>query len=262
MFDAHAHLQAPRLGSDRETLLRTAAAAGVTGVCCCATSPEDWDAVADLAKRPAPLVIVPAFGIHPWFSETLPEGWADRLEQLLDAHPTAALGEIGLDGIRKTIPLERQRQCLTVQLACAAARHIPVILHGARAWEALLETITPFAGTIPGFLIHGFSGSADQMKRFLALGASISIAGSVCNPEAKKIRWAAAELPDSQLLIETDAPDLFPIGGTPLPGAPAGKPVNHPANLRRVLETVADLRGVSPETIADLTGANARRILL
>ena len=262
MFDAHAHLQDARLAGNRDAVLRMAAEEGVTGVCCCATSPADWESVAAFIRGPSPFVVVPAFGIHPWYAENLPEGWLDRLNRMLDAHPAAALGEVGLDGIRKTIPLDLQRQCLVSQLELAASRRIPVILHGARAWEPLLETIRPFREKIPGFLIHGFSGSADQMRRFLDLGAALSIAGSVCNPQAKKIRAAAKELPDSQLLIETDSPDLFPVGGVSLPGAPSGKPVNHPANLKRVLETVAALRDTSPEAIADLTGANARRILL
>ncbi|MBP5226244.1 MAG: TatD family hydrolase [Kiritimatiellae bacterium] len=262
MFDAHAHLQDTRLSGNREVVLRRAAETGVTGVCCCATSPADWDAVAAFIRDPTPFVVVPAFGVHPWYAENLPADWLERLNRTLDAHPAAALGEVGLDGIRKSIPFEVQRQCLVSQLELAACHRIPVVLHGARAWEPLLETIRPFREKIPGFLIHGFSGSPDQMRRFLDLGAAISIAGSVCNPQAKKIRAAAKELPDSQLLIETDSPDLFPVGGTSLPGTPAGKPVNHPANLRQVLETVAALRDATPDAIADLTGANARRILL
>jgi Tat protein secretion system quality control protein TatD with DNase activity len=41
-----------------------------------------------------------------------------------------------------------------------------------------------------------------------------------------------------------------------------GKPVNQPTNLRRVLEELARLRNTTPEAVSDLSGANARRVLL
>jgi TatD DNase family protein len=109
---------------------------------------------------------------------------------------------------------------------------------------------------------HGFGGSAEILKQMLDMGGYVSFAGSVCNPRAEKIRAAAREIPDSQILIETDTPDLFPAGGRPAAIGADGKPLNQPANLVRVLREVAALRGVSPEALSDLTGANARRVFL
>jgi TatD DNase family protein len=109
---------------------------------------------------------------------------------------------------------------------------------------------------------HGFGGSAEILRQILDMGGYVSFAGSVCNPRAEKIRAAAREVPDSQLLIETDTPDLFPPGGQAAVIGANGKPLNQPSNLACVLREVAALRGVSPETLSDLTGANARRVLL
>jgi TatD DNase family protein len=262
MFDAHTHLQDPRLAEVFGELVRLASEAQVTGVCCCGTAPEDWEATHRLAAQPLPFVLVPAFGVHPWYVRFLPEDWFEALEAYLDANPVAAIGEIGLDGVLDDIPKELQEAVLARQLALAEQARRPVVLHGARAWGRLVDFLKPCARRLPGFVAHGFGGSAEILKQLLNMGGYVSFAGSVCNPKAEKIRAAAREIPDSQILVETDAPDLFPKGGTPIAAGAGGKPLNHPANLARVLAEVAALRGVSPEELSDITGANARRLFL
>ena len=262
MFDAHTHLQDPRLRDVQDEVVQAAAAAKVTGVCCCGTTPDDWEAVHRLAQRPLPFVLVPAFGVHPWYVRHLPADWFERLEACLDANPVAALGEIGLDGVLDDVPMELQERVLVRQLAFAERVRRPVVLHGARAWGRLLEVLKPYARRLPGFVAHGFGGSAEILRQILSMGGYVSFAGSVCNPRAEKIRAAAREIPDSQLLVETDAPDLFPAGGRPAAVGADRKPLNQPANLSFVLAAVAELRGLAPEAVSDLTGANARRVFL
>jgi TatD DNase family protein len=88
----------------------------------------------------------------------------------------------------------------------------------------------------------------------------ISFSGTLCNVNATKVRLAAQTVPTDRLLIETDSPDLFPTGGKTLPNDKADKPVNHPGNLSFVCNTLATLRNVAPETIAELTTENAKRL--
>ena len=262
VFDAHTHLQDPRLSRVFDEMVRQAAQSGVTGVCCCGTAPDDWPAVQALARAPLPFVLVPAFGVHPWYVQSLPDAWCETLEAALDDNPVAALGEIGLDGVRGDVPMALQEEVFVRQLQLAERAGRPVVLHGARAWGRLVEVLRPYARRVPGFVAHGFGGSAEILKQILNMGGYVSFAGSVCNPKAEKIRAAAREIPESQLLIETDTPDLFPAGGCPAAVGADGKPLNQPANLARVLAEVAALRGCSPEALSDLTGANARRVFL
>lgn len=262
MFDAHTHLQDPRLSDVLDEVVRQAALANVTGVCCCGTGPDDWAATHRLAQKPMPFVLVPAFGVHPWYVRFLPADWFETLEAYLDKNPVAAIGEVGLDGVLDGIPMELQEKVLIRQLEFAERCRRPVVLHGARAWGRLVEVLKPCARRLPGFVAHGFGGSAEILKQILNMGGYVSFAGSVCNPKAEKIRAAAREIPDSQLLIETDSPDLFPAGGCAALIGANGKPLNQPSNLGRVLNDVAALRGVTPEALSDLTGANARRVFL
>ncbi len=262
MFDSHTHLQDPRLSGVFDEVIQRAAQAGVTGVCCCGTTPDDWESTSLVACSSLPFVVVPAFGVHPWYVRHLPSDWFSMLESFLDGSPIAAVGEIGLDGVLDNVPIELQEKILIKQLALAEHVRRPVILHGARAWGRLVEVLKPFARRLPGFVAHGFGGSSEILRQILNLGGYVSFAGSVCNPNAEKIRSAAREVPDSQLLIETDSPDLFPIGGGAAAIGANGKPLNQPSNLSFILHEVAALRHMSPEALSDLTGANARRVLL
>jgi Tat protein secretion system quality control protein TatD with DNase activity len=59
-------------------------------------------------------------------------------------------------------------------------------------------------------------------------------------------------------MVETDAPDLFPPGGDAA-GFADGKPLNHPANLPRILRALAEIRGVASPALCHETEMNARR---
>ena len=262
MFDAHAHLQDPRLSGVFDELTRRAKAVQVTGVCCCGTTPDDWRATEEVAKRTLPFVVVPAFGVHPWYVRFLPKNWREQLERYLDRNPVAVIGEIGLDGVMDDVPLPLQEDVFVWQLELAERTRRPIVLHGARAWGRLVELLKPYARRIPGFVAHGFGGSAEILRQILNMGGYVSFAGTVCNTNATKVRTAVKEVPDSQILIETDAPDLFPTGGCPIGTGANKKPLNHPGNLNIILREVAALRNTSPDDLSDITGANARRIFL
>ena len=71
------------------------------------------------------------------------------------------------------------------------------------------------------------------------------------NPNARKVRPAAVELPLEYLVLETDSP-FMQIAG-------AGE--NTPINVRQVAETVAALRGISMQEVAAATEQNVDRLL-
>lgn len=269
MFDAHTHLQDSRLAPCRAVVLEAARRAGVSGLCCCATAPADWDAVAMLAGDPGPFAlirVVPAFGVHPWYAGMLPADWADGLDARLQAHPMAVVGECGLDGVRTEVPPEAQRAVLTRQLEIAAVRFRPVMLHGPRAWGALLAAFRPFVDRLPAAVAHSFGGSSDILRDWIAYGGYVSFSGILCNPAATRVRAAAAAAPADRLLVETDSPDLFPRGGMPCPGLPAPETPadpgpNHPANLAAVVAALAVIRRIPVDELAALTEANARRAI-
>uniref|UniRef100_A0A0D3FZ94 Uncharacterized protein n=1 Tax=Oryza barthii TaxID=65489 RepID=A0A0D3FZ94_9ORYZ len=64
LFDAHCHLQDPRVLSVAPSLIRAATAAGVARFAVNGTSEKDWHLVKQMAEEyPS---VVPCFGLHPW----------------------------------------------------------------------------------------------------------------------------------------------------------------------------------------------------
>jgi len=269
MIDIHAHLQDSRLRPFLPQALALAKQLGVVTICTSGTSPTDWHAVASLAQAPQlPELptIVPAFGVHPWYVESLPNDWAETLAHFLEAHPRAMLGECGLDGVRHEISPTIQQTVFETQIQLAKHYQRPLIMHGARIWDRLLALLRPSAAALPALVAHSFGGSLETLRAWLAIGGFVSISGTVCNPRAKRVRAVAQMTPDDRLLVETDAPDMFPLGGKCCPKAPGCdlgrvRLLNHPANLKAVIAAVATLRQTSVEEVARLTTTNARRIL-
>lgn len=164
--------------------------------------------------------------------------------------PLAAVGEIGLDYHYSPETREAQLRLFGEQLEEARRRDLPVVIHTREADDdtlALLREI-PSRG-----IIHCYTGTPEYAKHFLDLGFYISISGIVTFRPADNVRESARVVPDDRILIETDSPFLAPV---PLRGQP-----NEPAFIVHTCEFLAKLRGISADDFAELTFANAERIL-
>ena len=162
----------------------------------------------------------------------------------------SAHGEIGLDYHYSPETRDRQIELFAQQLEEARTRDLPVVIH---TREAAADTVSLLREIPSRGIIHCFTGTPDEARAFLDLGFYISISGIVTFKPAHNVREVARMLPDDRVLIETDSPFLAPV---PLRGQP-----NEPAFIVHTREFLAQLRGVSAEAFADLTFANAERIL-
>ena len=178
-------------------------------------------------------------GLHPLFIATHKSQDLDYLEQHLAQQnkQCIAVAEIGLDRYPADIITEQmwQKQCefFDAQLSLANRYHLPVNLHSRRAHDQLYTFLKRHQLPKTG-IVHGFSGSYEQAKRFVDLGYKIGVGGTITYPRANKTRQAIARLPLSALVLETDSPDM-PIMGW------QGQP-NHPARLPLIFAELCQLR--------------------
>ena len=64
LFDAHCHLQDPRILSKTPQLIKTAIDTGVVRFAVNGVSEEDWRVVKEMGETyPS---VIPCFGLHPW----------------------------------------------------------------------------------------------------------------------------------------------------------------------------------------------------
>jgi TatD DNase family protein len=256
VIDTHCHLDSPAFDVDREQALARARAVGVTDVVVPAVEPAGWPGLVTLGASHPGLHV--ALGIHPQALPGMAPSGDDRhladLEARLARGGAVAVGECGLDGpsVEAGAPLERQRAVLRGHLAIARKLGLPVLLHALRAHDAMLEELAR-DGLPSGGVLHSFSGSAEQVPPFAALGLHFSFAGPVTYEGARKPLAAARAVAPDRLLVETDAPDQSPH--------PHRGTRNEPAHLPLVLRALALARGVTPGALERLTTENARRLL-
>ena len=263
-IDTHCHLDAPEFGGDAAAVVARARSAGVAQIVVPAVEVANFDAVRGLAHTHD---LVYALGIHPLYVDRADDGDIERLARALETHQgdprLVAIGEIGLDHFVPGLDRTRQEHFYAEQLRLARRFDLPVILHVRRSADTLLKHLrrTPVRGGIA----HAFNGSEQQALAFVALGFKLGFGGAMTYERALQLRRLAQGLPLGALVLETDAPDIPPqwlyrtaADRVAVPGAAAP---NEPAQLPRIAETLAALRGASLAEIAAATGANARAVL-
>lgn len=260
MIDAHNHLHDLRLAPHLPAILAELARLGITRAVVNGTREDDWPAVAALAR--AQPWIIPSFGLHPWHVATRSPDWLAHLREHLDAHPGAAIGEIGLDRWIAGHDPEAQRKVFTAQLTLAAERNLPVTIHCLRAWGPLWDILRTHPLPARGFLIHAYGGPAEMVRGFVKRGAYFSFNAYFLHDRKAAQRAVFQHLPTDRLLVETDAPDLRPPDDqNPHPlQAPDGTPINHPANLALAYTTLANLRDSRAAELTDQVARNFARL--
>lgn len=247
-FDSHCHLDLDAFEADRTQVLARARAAGVAGQLIPAVERQRWAALARLAESEPDLH--PAYGLHPLFLGPHSEADLDALSGFLDQHRAVAIGECGLDFFVEGLDREQQMRVFDGHLRIAAERDLPLVIHARRAVDAVLAALRRI-GRLRG-VIHSFSGSPEQANQLFKLGFLIGLGGPATHERAQRLRRLVAAMPIDHLLLETDAPDQ--------PPAWRRGQRNEPGELPRIGATIAALRGISPDQLAEATTANARRL--
>jgi TatD DNase family protein len=262
-IDTHCHLDAREFDPDRTGVVLRARAAGVTMQVLPAVAASNFDAVRALAHEHG---LVYALGIHPLAVHEASEQHLQALQQALQQHRDdprlVAVGEIGLDHFVPGLDRQRQRQFYLAQLKLARDAGLPVLLHVRRSADALLHGLRRIQ--VPGGIAHAFNGSAVQAQQFIDLGFALGFGGTLTFERALQIRKLAATVPAAALVLETDAPDIPPhwlYRTAEQRLATPGQGRNEPAELPRIAETLAALRGWPLPQTAVVTSDNARRVL-
>ena len=266
-IDTHCHLDAPEFDADRDAVRQRAREVGV-GVCVLpAVQQRDWAGVQVLAARHGDAY---ALGIHPLYVPQAHDADLDALDAALsvaqDDTRLVAVGEIGLDFFVPALctPEMRERQWhfYTAQLALAKKHGLPVILHVRRSADGLLKGLRQTK--VQGGIAHAFNGSAQQAQAFIDLGFALGFGGAMTFERATALRELARSLPMHTLVLETDAPDIPPqwiyrTAQDRAQGQAQGR--NSPAELPRIAQVLAEVRGMDWREVQAQTSANARRVL-
>ncbi|MEK7345503.1 MAG: TatD family hydrolase [Pseudomonadota bacterium] len=266
-IDTHCHLDAAEFDADRDAVRAAARQLGVARCVIPAVHRSHWADVAQLAERHGDAY---ALGIHPLHVPQAQAGDLLALDQALterrDDPRLVAVGEIGLDFFVPALCTAdlraRQWAFYLAQLQLAQKHGLPVILHVRRSADLLLKGLRQCP--VDSGIAHAFNGSAQQAQAFVDRGFALGFGGALTYDRALQLRRLVTALPLQAIVLETDAPDMPPhwlyrTAEQRAQGAAQGR--NSPAELPRIAQVLADVRGVSLADLAEATCRNARRVL-
>ncbi|MCE9571370.1 MAG: TatD family hydrolase [Rhodocyclales bacterium] len=255
LVDTHCHLDAVEFDIDRVEVAAAALRAGVDRIVVPSVERANFGAVASVCRDHAGCLA--AYGIHPMYVERAREADLDALNETILRERPLAVGEIGLDHFVEPRDEAMQEFYFDAQLRIARDHGLPVLLHVRRAIDQVLKDLRRCR--VPGGIAHAFNGSRQQADEFIKLGFKLGFGGAMTFPRATRIRELAATLPLESLVLETDAPDIPPEWKV---SQDAERRVrNTPDQLPRIARTLADLRGISAQELADATTNNATAVL-
>jgi TatD DNase family protein len=256
VIDTHCHLAGPEFAADLDAVIQRAREARLAHafVILAADDKEELRQGREVATRWPDVRF--SVGIHPHAAgayATDPDRVTELVEAAIAEQPlTRGLGEIGLDYHYDFAPREVQQEVFRQQIRLARRRRLPIVIHTREAEEHTFKILRDEAAAEVGGVFHCFTGDREMARRALDAGFHISLAGIVTFPRAIELQEVAKVVPIDRLLIETDSPYLAPV--------PHRGTRNEPANVVRIAEAVAALRGSSTEAIGEAALQNFTRL--
>jgi TatD DNase family protein len=237
LSDSHCHLDDDRFDLDRDAIVSRAHTVGVKRIIVPATTANRWEKVKYICQQYEN--VFPTYGLHPMFIEQHCQAHIVELDEWLDRENPVAVGECGVDFFHSNKDEKWQWQLFEEQLQLAVNHQLPVIIHVRKGLDAMISKLrkTPTIGGV----IHSFSGSLQQAEQLFDLGYKLGIAATIGFERAQKLRQVVKSIDITGLLIESDAPDQ--------PGPEHRGGLNEPAFIVEQLNTIAELREMSPEDL-------------
>ncbi|PQA50902.1 TatD family hydrolase [Amnimonas aquatica] len=246
LVDSHCHLDMLNLARHDGSLdaaLAAARARGVKHFLCVSVELDKFELLRGIAEAHDDVSF--SVGVHPCHTDAGEPALDDLLA--LAAHPkVVAIGETGLDYFHDASTREQQQRMFSTHIEVSRRTGKPLIIHTRSSREDVLAQMR--AEGAEQAVMHCFTEDWDTAQAALDLGYFISISGIVTFPKALELKEVAKRIPLDRLLVETDSPYLAPVPNR-------GKP-NEPAFLADTAAHIAELRGISLETLAEATTRN------
>lgn len=167
-----------------------------------------------------------------------------KLMRMAKDKKVVGFGEIGINQPEN----EKEWEWFDWQVRMARELELPMIVHNRKADKEILERLK----NEDKVMLHCFTGEMEFMQECVKRGWYISFGGIITFKQGDRLREVVRQVPEDNIVAETDAPYLAP---EPLRGSQ-----NKPANVKIVLQTMAKIRDVSEEKMDYITTANAKRL--
>ena len=246
-IDTHAHLDFEYdEGKTLEDIVDEAKKDGVSKIITVASAPDSLDSVAKIAASFDG--VYHSLGIHPHDSKSFsPEIEKQILK--LNNPKCVAIGETGLDYYYEHSERQVQKKAFIKQIDIARELKLPLIIHIREAYKDAYEILRSEFKDICPAVLHCYTGSKEDLKKFLDLGIFVSFTGIITFDKATNVKESALYAPIDRMMLETDAPFLAPI--------PHRGKKNYPKYTVLIAKKIAEIKNMELSLVADKTTKNA-----
>ncbi len=252
LIDSHCHpymLEAYKNPDDFDRWMSDTKAAGVDAMLCVAVDMDTAKTCVAIAEKYND--VYASVGSHP--SEKEEDDLSIETIVEFAKHPKiVAIGETGLDYYYNTEKLSVMRDRFRDHIRAAKIAKKPLIIHTRDAREDTIKIMIEENAAEVGGVMHCFTESLEMAKAALDLNFYISFSGIITFKNAVELVEVAKTIPLEKILIETDSPYLAPV--------PFRGKTNEPKYVKYVAEKIAEIKGVSVETVAKQTSENFCRL--
>ncbi len=250
-FDSHCHLNDEAFLARLDEEISACREAGLRKMLCIGYDIESSRKAIEIASKYEE--VYAAIGVHPENRDGLTLSDLDEIRELAKHPKVIAIGEIGLDYHWYKTPEERepQKPWFIAQIDLANELHLPISIH---ARDASQDTYDILKAHRPqnGGVLHCYSGSSEMLREFAKLGLYFGFDGPITYKNAVEPKECVRICPENRILVETDSPYLSPV---PYRGKP-----NTPTHIPVIVDAMAELRGVSKETMVETLWNNFERL--
>ena len=247
IFDSHAHYNDSKFNEDRDQILSSMTENGIGYIMNAADSMESIKKIMDLCEK-FPFMYM-SIGVHPENTADMTEDDIELLKKYAEYEKVKAIGEIGLDYYWDDVERDIQKKWFIRQIELANSLNLPVIIHDREAHGDTIDILKKYLKT--GGVLHCFSGSREMAKEVLDMGMYLAFGGTLTFKNARKSREVLEYVPLDRILVETDCPYLAP--------EPNRGKRNSSLYIPYILETMAQIKGITKEEAEEITYNNARK---
>ena len=248
IFETHGHYDDEQFDTDREQLLEEFQRQDIRYVMNIGANIATSKASVELAHQYD--FIYAAIGTHPDDAPELSDAAIEMYRQMATDEKVKAIGEIGLDYHYEDTDRTTQQFWFGRQLELAKELKLPVIILSREAAQDTIACMQEHNAQQIGGVVHCYSYSAELAKTFLKMGFYFGIGGVITFQNGKKLRETVDMLPIDRIVLETDCPYLAPV--------PHRGERNSSLNLPFVVEQIAQIKGLTPEEVIQITEKNAK----
>jgi TatD DNase family protein len=249
-IETHAHLYADAFDEDRDAMIQRAQAAGITAIYLPNVDMKSYPKMIALEQK-YPNYCHAMSGLHPCSVKETYLSELKFVEKTLHDRKFCAVGEIGIDLYWDKTFFKEQIFAFEQQMDWAQNAQIPIIIHSRNSTAEVLNILRQKKSYTQGGIFHCFGGSVEEAKAIIDLGFHIGI-GGVLTYKKSGLDETLKHISLEHIVLETDAPYLAPV--------PFRGKRNETAYLTHIAQKLAAVKGVSVETVGQITSKNAQHI--